>query len=166
MHNFFKPHKTVSLRDVHNHMQYETNLNEVNAKNSEECDFILKKEYPEYLKTTFFGVKKEDVKLFVKKDTKRPKFSAEMLDHLGQIYGYKEYAENPINKMEIAGKIGYSTDNFDYILLDGRLEEKEEVNEYFNKRLTQMFNGITVYTYEELEEINVAYLDKFNRLNK
>lgn len=164
LHEFFKKNRIVLLRDVYNDMQYETNLYEVNATNSEECDFILKTEYPDFLKTTFFEVKKEDVKLFVKKDTKRPRFSASLFDHLDQIYGYKEFAENPINEFEVADKIGYSTNNFDYVLLAGRLEEKEEMKEHFDKKLSRMYNGITVYTYEELEEINSDYLDKFNRL--
>lgn len=164
LHDFFKKNKIILLRDVYNDMQYETNLYEINAKNSEECDFILKTEYPEFLKTTFFEVKKEDVKLFVKKNTKRPRFSADFIDHLDQIYGYKEFSESPINEVELSDKLGYSTKNYDYILLAGRVEEKEEMKEHFDKKLSQMYNGITVYTYEELEEINSDYLDKFNRL--
>ena len=164
LHNFFKENKIILLRDVYNDMQYESNLYEINAKNSEECDFILKTEYPEFLKTTFFEVKKEDVRLFVKKNTKRPRFSADFIDHLEQLYGYKEFSENPINEVELSSKIGYSTNNYDYVLLAGRLEEKEEMKEHFDKKLSRMYNGVTVYTYEELEEINSDYLDKFNRL--
>ncbi len=164
LHDFFRKNKLILLRDVYNDMQYENNLYEFNAKNSEECDFILKTEYPEFLKTTFFEVKKEDVKLFVKKNTKRPRFSAEFLDHLDQIYGYKEFAENPVNEIELSDKIGYSTDKFGYVLLAGRLEEKEEMKEQFDKKLSRMYSGITVFTYEELEEVNSDYLDKFNRL--
>lgn len=164
LHNFFRSNKIILLRDVYNEMQYETNLYEINAKNSEECDFILKTEYPEFLRTTFFEVKKEDVKLFVKKNAKRPRFSADFINHLDQIYGYKEFTENPVNEIEIFNKIGYSTSNYDYVLLAGRLEEKEEIKEDFDKKLNRMYNGITVYTYEELEEINSGYLDKFNRL--
>lgn len=164
LHNFFKKNKIILLRDVYNDMQYETNLYEINAKNSEECDFILKTEYPDFLKTTFFEVKKEDVKLFVKKNTKRPRFSADFIDHLDQLYGYKEFSENPVNEVELSSKIGYSTHNYDYVLLAGRLEEKEEMKEHFDNKISRMYNGVTVYTYEELEEINSDYLDKFNRL--
>ncbi len=163
LHDFFNKHRTILLRDTYSDMEYELNLNELKAKNSEECDFILKTEYPDFLNTTFFEVKKEDVTFYVKKNTKRPQISAPFLSHLQQIYGYKEYTENPNHKVELDSKL-YPTQNFDFVLLAGRLEEKEEMKDLFEPHVNRMFDGVKVITYEELEEVNTNYLDKFNRL--
>lgn len=163
LHNFFNKHRTILLRDTYSDMEYELNLNELKAKNSEECDFILKTDYPDFLKTTFFEVKKEDVTFYVKKDTKRPQISAPFFSHLQQIYGYKEYTKNPNHKVELETKL-YPTQKFDFVLLAGRLEEKEEMQDLFEPHVNRMFEGVKVITYEELEEVNTNYLDKFNRL--
>jgi hypothetical protein len=163
LHDFFNKHRTILLRDTYSDMEYELNLNELKANNSEECDFILKTEYPDFLNTTFFEVKKEDVTFYVKKNTKRPQISSEFFSHLSQIYGYKEYTENPNHRVELDTKL-YPTQNFDFVLLAGRLEEKEEMKNLFEPHVNRMFDGIKVITYEELEEVNTNYLDKFNRL--
>jgi len=163
LHDFFKKHRTILLRDTYSDMEYELNLNELKANNSEECDFILKTEYPDFLKTIFFEVKKEDVTFYVKKNTKRPQFSADFTAHLHQIYGYKEYADNPINRVELETKL-YPTQNYDFVLLAGRLEEKEEMKDTFENHINRMYSGVKVVTYEELEEVNTNYLDKFKRL--
>jgi len=163
LHQFFNNHRTILLRDTYSDMEYELNLSELKAKTSEECDFILKTEYPDFLKTTFFEVKKEDVTFYVKKNTKRPRISAPFFSHLQQIYGYKEYKRNPNHKVEIETKL-YPTQNFDFVLLAGRLEEKEEMKDLFEPQVNRMFEGVKVITYEELEEVNTNYLDKFNRL--
>lgn len=163
LHDFFNKHRTILLRDTYSDMEYELNLNELKVRNSEECDFILKTEYPDFLKTTFFEVKKEDVTFYVKKDTKRPQISAPFFAHLQQIYGYKKYTENPNHKVELDTKL-YPTQNFDFVLLAGRLEEKEEMIDLFEPQVNRMFEGIKVITYEELENVNTNYLDKFNRL--
>lgn len=165
LHEFFKRNKTILLRDSYVDMEYELKLNELDTTNSEQCDFILKTEYPDFLNTTFFEVKKEDVNFYVKKNTKRPQMSSAFLSHLKQVWGYKEFAENPLNEVELAKKLNYETQNFDFILLAGRKDEKEEVKETFEKEIDRMFNGINVITYEELEEVNIGYLERFNRLN-
>ncbi len=164
LHEFFKSHRTILLRDTYSDMKYELNLNELKSKDSEECDFILKTEYPDFLNTTFFEVKKEDVTFYVKKNSKRPQFSHDFFSHLKQVWGYKEFTKKPINKIELNSKLEYSTNNFDFILLAGRFEEKEEMRELFEPEIKRMFDGIKVITYEELEDVNINYLDKFNRL--
>jgi len=165
LHEFFKQNKSILLRDTYSGMEYELNLNELKAKNSQECDFILKTEYPDFLNTTFFEVKKEDVTFYVKKSTKRPQISSEFLSHLLQVRGYMKYTENPFHQVELNSKLGYQTNNFDFVLLAGRLEEKEEMKDVFESQSNRWFEGINVMTYEELGEKNVNYLDKFNRLN-
>ena len=160
LHEFFKQNKLILLRDTYNDMEYELNLNELKARNSEECDFILKTEYPDFLKTTFFEVKKEDVTFYVKKHTKRPQISHDFFSNLQQIWGYKEYTENPLYNSELKTKLEYQTNNFDFVLLAGRLEEKEEMKYVFDSHLNRMFNGIKVITYEELEDVNSKYLEK------
>lgn len=164
LHQFFKTYRTILLRDTYSDMKYELNLTELNSKNSEECDFILKTEYPEFLNTTFFEVKKEDVTFYVKKNTKRPQISSEFLSHLNQVWSYKQFAQNPINKVELFSKLEYQTDNLDFVLLAGRLEEKEEMKHLFEPEVKRMFEGVKVITYEELEDININYLKKFSRL--
>lgn len=165
LHKFFNKNKMILLRDAYVGLDYEKNLFDLNEKTNEECDYILKTEFPEFLKTTFFEVKKEDVTFYVKKKTKRPQLSSNYLSHLEQVWRYKEYAENTKNQPELEAKIGYKTENFDHILLAGRLEEKLEMKDKFSSDLNRMFNGIEVITYEELEELNIDYFDKFNRLN-
>ena len=164
LHEFFKSHRTILLRDTYSDMKYELNLNELKSKDSEECDFILKTEYPDFLNTTFFEVKKEDVTFYVKKNSKRPQFSHDFFSHLKQVWGYKEFTKKPINKIELNSKLEYSTNNFDFILLAGRFEEKEEMRELFEPEIKRMFDGIKVITYDELEDVNINYLEKFNRL--
>lgn len=164
LHDFFRSNQIILLRDAYTDLKYEENLYEINAKNSEECDFILKTEYPEFLKTTFFEVKKEDVQFYVKKNTKRPQISSEFMSHLKQLSGYRKYTLNPLHKIELENKLEYNTDNFDYVLLAGRLDEKEEMQEEFRDEVDTWFKGIKVTTYEELEQVNINFLDKFNRL--
>ncbi|WP_062055932.1 Shedu anti-phage system protein SduA domain-containing protein [Aquimarina longa] len=165
LHDFFNQNKMILLRDAFIDLEYEKNLYNLNEKTNEECDYILKTEFPEFLKTTFFEVKKEDVTFYVKKKTKRPQLSSKYLSHLEQVWRYKEYSENEENSPEIESKLGYKTTNFDHILLAGRKEEKLEMRDKFSGDLNRMFNGIDVVTYEELEELNIDYYDKFNRLS-
>jgi len=164
LHNFFNKNKIVLLRDTYVDLQYETNLYEVDGVRSEECDFILKTDFPEYLNTTFFEVKKENVKFFSNKKRKRPSLNRKFEDHLDQIWKYKKYSQNVDNHDEIGSKIGYRTNRFDYILLAGRNEEKEEFQELFSQKLEDHFNGITVMTFEDLENSNLSYLNKFSRM--
>lgn len=165
LHNFFNENKMILLRDTFIDFEYEKNLYDLNEKTNEECDYILKTEFPEFQKTTFFEVKKEDVTFYVKKKTKRPQISSKYLSHLEQVWRYKKYSENEKNKPELESKLGYKASNFDHILLAGRKEEKLEMKEKFNSDLNRMFNGIEVVTYEELEELNIDYYDKFKRLS-
>jgi len=164
LHDFFNQNKMILLRDAFIDLEYEKNLYDLNQKTNEECDYILKTEFPEFLKTTFFEVKKEDVTFYVKKRTKRPQLSSNYLSHLEQVWRYKEYSENRDNQPEFESKLGYETSNFDHILLAGRKEEKLEMNDKFSGDLNRMFNGIEVVTYEELEELNIDYYNKFKRL--
>ena len=165
LHDFFNKNKMILLRDAYIDLEYEKNLYDLNSRTSEECDYILKTEFPEFLKTTFFEVKKEDVTFYVKKKTKRPQISSEFLSHLEQVWRYKDFTQNPTNFPDIKDNLGYETQNYDYILLAGRKEEKFEMKEKFDNDLNRMFNKLDVVTYEELEEINIDYYDKFNRLN-
>jgi hypothetical protein len=164
LHDFFDKNRLILLRDTYTDLQHEKNLFDLNEKTSEECDYILKTEFPDFLKTTFFEVKKEDVVFYVKKHTKRPQLSRNFFSHLEQVWRYKEFTQDTINQPEITNRIGYETNQFDYVLLAGRLEEKMEFKEKFDKDLNRMFKDIEVITYEELEEININYLDRFNRL--
>ncbi|WP_431137619.1 Shedu anti-phage system protein SduA domain-containing protein [Psychroserpens mesophilus] len=164
LHDFFNKNKMILLREAFIDLEYEKNLYDLNGKTNEECDYILKTEFPEFLKTTFFEVKKEDVTFYVKKKTKRPQLSSNYLSHLEQVWRYKEYSENQDNQPELESKLGYGTSNFSHILLAGRKEEKLEMRDKFSGDLNRMFNGIEVVTYEELEELNIDYYDKFNRM--
>ena len=128
-------------------------MHEVDSKESEECDFILKTEYPEHLKTVFFEVKREDVKFFVNKKRKRPSLNKKFIENLDQIWGYKKFSKNPKNATELFNKIGYATDNYEYVLLAGRLEEKEEMEELFQQKLTDHYSEIIVQTFDELARV-------------
>lgn len=164
LHEFFDKNKLILLRDTYTELQHEKNLFDLNEKTSEECDYILKTEFPDFLRTTFVEVKKEDVVFYVKRHTKRPQLSRNFFSHLEQVWRYKEFAQNTKNQPEIKDKIGYETNHFDFVLLAGRFEEKLEFKEKLDKDLTRMFLDIEVITYEELEDININYLERFNRL--
>jgi hypothetical protein len=164
LHKFFNENKIILLRDTFVDLQYETNLYEANGVLSEECDFILKTDFPEYLNTTFFEVKKEDVKFFSNVNRKRPSLNRKFQDHLDQIWQYKKFSQNESNYKEIENKLGYRTNHFDYVLLAGRDEEKAEFQELFQEKMKDHYDGITVMTFEELEDTNVNYLNKFSRL--
>jgi hypothetical protein len=164
LHKFFNENKIILLRDTFVDIQYETNLYEANGVLSEECDFILKTDFPEYLNTTFFEVKKEDVKFFSNVNRKRPSLNRKFQDHLDQIWQYKKFSQNESNYNEIEYKLGYRTNHFDYVLLAGRDEEKAEFQELFQEKMKDHYDGITVMTFEELEDTNVNYLNKFSRL--
>lgn len=156
--------KIILLRDVYADLLYEKNLYVTNSKESEECDYILRTEYPDHLNTTFFEVKREDVKFFVNKNRKRPSFNKKFMDNLDQIWQYKKFAQNPFNANEIKDKIGYATNNFNFVMVAGRLEEKEEMKEIFEEKMKDHYKEIIVQTFEELSQINVNYFDKFKRL--
>ncbi|MBC8489450.1 MAG: hypothetical protein H8D45_25820 [Bacteroidetes bacterium] len=153
LHKFFNDNKIILLRDIFSELNYEQNLHEVDSKESEECDFILKTEYPEHLKTVFFEVKREDVKFFVNKKRKRPSLNKKFIENLDQIWGYKKFSKNPKNATELFNKIGYATDNYEYVLLAGRLEEKEEMEELFQQKLTDHYSEIIVQTFDELARV-------------
>lgn len=164
LHNFFNHYKCILLRDAYSDLEHELKLRELNIKQSQICDYILKTEFPDFLSTTFFEVKKEDVKFYINKHKKRPIPSGPFRSHLYQVEGYKEYAENPVHHKELTSKLKYNTNKFNFILLAGRYEEKEEMSYYFEKDLKK-FEGVDVLTYEELELININYLNKYNRLD-
>ncbi len=165
LHNFFRNNKSILLRDSYSEMKYEMNLKEKKSRKSEECDFILKTELPDFLDTTFFEVKKEDVVFYTGKKSKRPQFTMDFFAHLNQVWGYRQFAKSTVNKDELSLKLNYSTQNFSFVLLAGRLEEKEEMKELFEPEINRMFRGIKVLTFEELEKLNVNRLEKFNRLS-
>lgn len=163
VHGFLLNYPIVLSRDVFSGFLYETPLKE-QGNETQICDFIMQPELPDYQQTTFFEVKKEDVQLFADKNKKRPRISSELNKHLYQISDYQDYTMDFGNETELKVKLGYSTNNFSYQLLVGRLEEKEEVLEDFERRLKKHFPGIEVLTYEEFEYLNSNYLDKFTRL--
>ncbi len=164
IHDFLKKNRIILMRDVYSNYLYEEKLMEANSTNSQICDFILQTNLPDYQKTTFFEVKKEDVQLMVKKNKKRPQFSSDMNSHLYQISDYQNYAESLENTEELAYKLGYATKNFSYQLLAGRLDEKEEVKEVFGNMLKKHFSGIEVSTFEDFENLTNSYINKFSRL--
>jgi|GEM_PF-6821662 len=164
LHSYLKNNKLIMERDVFNNHLYETPLSQVNSTESQICDFILRPNLPEYQHTTFFEVKKEDVQMMVKKNVKRPQFSSPMHSHLYQIADYQSYSQSSENQAELKSKLGYHTNKFEYQLLVGRLEEKEEVKEVFEGMLKKHFSGIQVLTFEDFEELNNMYLKKFCRL--
>lgn len=164
IHSYLRENRSIIERDSYFDHLYEIPLMEVNGKNSQICDFILRASIPSHQRTTFFEIKKENVQLMVNKNSKRPQPSSDMHAHLYQLSDYQSYSSDERNANELFGKLGYSTPNFSYQLLAGRLEEKEEVQEIFNSLLQKHYSGIEVYTFEEFEHLNQDYIEKFSRL--
>ncbi|TCD18944.1 DUF4263 domain-containing protein [Pedobacter psychrodurus] len=128
------------------------------------CDYLLKTDLPNYLPTTFFEVKKESVQLMAHKHRKHPKLSEEVNRHLEQLDNYQLYTEVAENWGELALKIGYQTQNYDFQLLAGRSVEKEEYLDVFKSKLQRRYHGIDEFTFEELEEINYIHLEQLQKL--
>ena len=164
IHNYIRNNKIILERDVYSDHLYETPLWQLNSSESQICDFILQPNLPDYQDTTFFEVKKEDVQMMVKKNKKRPQPSSQMHSHLYQLADYQSYSQAEENTKELSGKLGYKTRNFSYQLLAGRLEEKEEVKEVFEEIISKHFAGIEVLTFEDFENLNSVYINKFSRL--
>jgi len=163
LHDFFKLYPRILKRDSYIDYLYETQLKDV-GETRQACDFILTTNIPSYLVTTFFEIKKEDVKLMVAKRKKRSRLSSEFSGYLGQLWDYKKYSQSLNNKGEMLEKIGYETTNYQYQILAGRLEEKAEMLEVFNERLSDHYPGLDAITFEELEILNINSFKKFNRL--
>src|SRR3546814_19549930 len=90
---------------------------------------------PSHQNTTFFEVKKENVKMMVKMNKKRPRFSSEMHDHLYQISDYRKYTTKPENAEELVVKLGYLHERNSLQLLVRRLDEQLEAKHLFREKL-------------------------------
>ena len=163
-HTLFRKYNRLILRDVYTNYLYERNLRENGGRKSQECDFILTTEFPGQLSTTFLEVKREDKQYYVRKHSKSPQYGADFQADLKQVWRYYKYTVNPKYKEELAHQVGYTTNRFDFLLLAGRKEEKEEMQEVFEEDLRDHFAGIQVRSFEEFGETYANYIDKFSRL--
>src|SRR3546814_16959167 len=120
---------------------------------------------PSHQNTTFFEVKKENVKMMVKMNKKRPRFSSEMHDHLYQISDYRKYTTKPENAAELAVKMGYLPERNSFQLLVGRLDEKLEAKDIFREKLGDNFHGIEVVTNENMESLTIENINKLDRIH-
>jgi len=163
-HELFKKYDKLLLRDVYEDYLYERNLREASVRESQECDFILTTEFPDYQATTFLEVKREDKRYYVKEGRKRPRFSSKFYDDVEQIWRYYKYTIDPLYQAELAEKIGYAAKKFDFVLLAGRREEKEEMKDMFASDLNDHYRGIKVQSFEDFADTYVNYMEKFSRL--
>ncbi|HEY9561268.1 MAG TPA: Shedu anti-phage system protein SduA domain-containing protein [Anseongella sp.] len=164
IHQLFLRNPSLLHRDSYADHKYELSLKEKQDNCRQNCDFILMPDLPSHQNTTFFEVKKENVKMMVKMNKKRPRFSSEMHDHLYQISDYRKYTTKPENAAELAVKMGYLPERNSFQLLVGRLDEKLEAKDIFREKLGDHFPGIEVVTYEELESLYIGYINKLGRL--
>lgn len=142
---------------------HEKGLKQQNRQ-SKRCDFLLKTDFPEFLPTTFLEVKKKDVNYIIGKKRKDRYLSADMHKYLGQLWLYKKYAEDPRYGKSINNVLGYNTNKYQYNLLAGRIEEKEEFLDILNERLADHYPGLNVLAYEDLGIKAEGYLERFNRI--
>jgi hypothetical protein len=163
-HTLFRKYNRLLLRDVYPDYLYEKNLRESKGRESQECDFILTTEFPEQLNTTFLEVKREDKQYYVRKHSKSPQYGADFQADLKQVWRYYKYTVNPMYEQELAHQVGYTTNRFDFLLLAGRKEEKEEMQAVFEEDLHDHFPGIQVHSFEEFGETYASYIHKFGRL--
>jgi hypothetical protein len=163
-HQLFLENSLLITRDVYNGFHYEKNLNENEKGKSQECDFILTTDFPDQLSTTFLEVKREDKQYYVNKKSKSPQFSYDFIKDLKQVWRYKRYVEDPQYFEELSQKITYPTKKFDYTLLAGSKEEKEEMQELFQLDMKDHFPGIEVKSFEEFGDVYANYVNKFQRL--
>ena len=164
LHRHINDNTELLKRGAFSDIAYELQLKEKGDNEKQICDYLLKTDMPELLATTFFEVKKETVQLLANKHRKHPKLSEEVNRHLEQLDDYQLYTEVAENSGELARKIGYGTKNYNFQLLAGRLEEKEEFLDLFNSKLQRRFKGIEVFTFEDFENINYTYLEKLQKL--
>ena len=81
-----------------------------------------------------------------------------------QLDDYQLYTEISENQGELSMKIGYETENYDFQLLAGRSEEKEEFLDLFNSKMQRRYKGIDVFTFEEFENVNYTYLEQLQKV--
>lgn len=164
-HALLRKYSRLLLRDVHNDFLYEKNLRESAGRESQECDFILTTEFPDLLNTTFLEVKREDKQYYVNKSRKRPTFTRAFQRDLNQIWDYYKYTINPEYQTELVNKVGYATKKFDFLLLAGRREEKEEMQDVFETDLADHYQRIQVQSFEDFADTYANYINKFTRLS-
>src|SRR3546814_1594401 len=135
IHQLFLRNPSLLHRDSYADHKYELSLKEKQDNCRQNCDFILMPDLPSHQNTTFFEVKKENVKMMVKMNKKRPRFSSEMHDHLYQISNYRKYTTKPENAAELVVKMGYLPERNSFKLIVGRLDEKLEAKDIFRENL-------------------------------
>jgi hypothetical protein len=115
------------------------------------------------LNTTFFEVKREDKRYYTNRKGKRPQYTRGFQADVNQTWDYYKYTINPAYQRELAEKI-YPTQKYDFLLLAGRLEEKEEMREIFEEDLNDHYPGIQVQSFEDFADVYVNYMEKVTRL--
>jgi hypothetical protein len=166
-HRFFKKFPLFLQRDVYQKYWYEPKLkyeDEYQDNDYIEPDFALK---PSFTKNTDLSIL--EIKLpqdrFITKTKFHPRPYSSFISHLFQVNDYKEYLENEDHKTEINRVMGFNPKRFDYNLLIGRKEHKEEVTDTLNKRMNQMnMNYINLITYDELMEYQVRFMERLKLL--
>jgi len=162
-HALLRKYERLIKRDVYDRYSYELNLSEGMGRESQECDFILKTDFEGLLNTTFLEVKREDKRYYTKRKGKRPQYTRKFQADLNQAWDYYKYTINPTYQRELAEKI-YATRKFNFVLLAGRREEKEEMQEVFDTDLNDHYPGIQVQSFEDFAEVYENYMAKVNRL--
>lgn len=163
-HRLFMENQQLLKRDAYDGFLHEKQLRQSDKHRKQICDFIRTTQFPKELATNFLEVKREDHRYYSNKKSKRPQFTANFYRSLNQLWDYMRYALNPANEQELCNALRYVTKNFDFTLLAGSKEEKEEMQESFSVDLMDHYPGIQVVSFQEFGESYESYLNKDERV--
>src|SRR3546814_17073770 len=98
IHQLFLRNPSLLHRDSYADHKYELSLKEKQDNCRQNCDFILMPDLPSHQNTTFFEVKKENVKMMVKMNKKRPRLISERHNQQYKISDNRKYKKKKKNK--------------------------------------------------------------------
>jgi hypothetical protein len=161
IHKFLKENPNFLLRESYSNYYYEEQLYYPNTLKYIEPDFILKpKSYIIGSKTEIFEVKLPFEGIIKKRKQHQNPYTS-FWDYLGQVKDYQDYFKMKEVQAEIIKKLGYLPHNYNYVLLVGGKDHKEENLEILKLRSRQFhFEDINILTYEELLEYQIRFIQR------
>lgn len=161
IHKFLKQNPNFLLRESYSNYYYEKQLYYPNTKEYIEPDFILNPKKCSFgTRTEIFEVKLPFEGIIKRKKQHQNPYSS-FWDYLGQVKDYQEYFKMEEVQGEIIKKLGYLPKDYNFILLIGNKENKDENVEILNRRAKQFnFEDINILTYEELIEYQIRFINR------
>lgn len=168
-HDFFRQNPTFIKGEDFSvsktEMLYEKHFYKNGTRNYDEPDFVNKPydyalRFPE-----IFEIKRQSQKLITKNNER---FYSKTKKNFEQVTRYKAYFEsdNPNNQEYIKKYLGKTYSSYEYTLLMGSMNEKEENQDLIEKLKSDLnFEDINLLTYEELLERHIRLCNRINEFD-